>query len=275
MLFNLAHYGLIKISGIDAKKLLQGQMTCNLDDIESAQTRMGALCNPQGRVLSLFHIFTLNHAYYLLLLKSLVPTTLQTLKKFAIFYQTELSDVSEDFSILGQITTDTQAVPEQMIIKIPVGIHRNFIISSQANKLASDELAWKKYNINENIPTIYPETIGKLLPHEINLPALGAISFNKGCYTGQEIIARMHYRGKLKNHLYSATIQSDQLLSPGDAIYYLQNHQPHECGIIIDACLDGDNYRALIVADEKNARDEHLFLQHNPQIFFTSLKRGE
>ncbi len=264
---DLSHLGLVKVSGTDAKKLLQGQLTCHLDDITSAQGHLGAHCNPQGRVISLFYIFLFQDAYYLLMPRHLMPIAMAALKKYAIFYKTELTDASKDLSVLGWIKTT-----EERGLIISLKEHRQELPEhfAQAPFLTSQE--WKQLDLQEGIPAIYPETSGKFLPHEINLEKLGAIHFEKGCYTGQEIIARMHYRGKLKNHLYHAMIISVSPLHPGTDVYSQQNQEIKTSGVIVDACLatnaHDQQYDVLMVTDDSNAKPQHLFLNNHENEFF-------
>src|SRR3990167_3633748 len=100
-LVSLAGKGLLKVSGPDAKKLLQGQLTCDVEEVKHNESRLGAHCTPEGRVVSLFHLFLLQNDYYLLMPRSMVPIELKALKKYASFYKVELSDASAHFSILG------------------------------------------------------------------------------------------------------------------------------------------------------------------------------
>jgi folate-binding Fe-S cluster repair protein YgfZ len=137
---------MLQVSGIDAKKLLQGQVTCNLDDVTPTSSLLGAHCNPQGRILSLFRLYWHAESYYLQMPAESVPHALKALQKYAAFYNVQLAEVAS-----------LDAIPEP-----------------PAN--------WKLANITAGIPAIYPETTGKLLPHEINLQRLNAISFNK-CIT--------------------------------------------------------------------------------------------
>lgn len=223
--------GLIKITGTDAKKLLQGQLTCNVDDVTPSTSCLGAHCNPQGRVISLFRLFQYQDAYYLYMPKSLVPIALNALKKYSQFYKVELSDASNE---LDTIQAAIQLDPYT--------------------------------DIQKGIPAIYPETSGKFLPHDINLPNLHAINFDKGCYTGQEIIARMHYRGTPKNHLYFAEIITNHSPSPGEDIY---SDDQQIAGTVVDATLTSNNiYQALIVTSTTHAKDHHLFLKSSTDNFF-------
>ncbi|MES2219188.1 MAG: hypothetical protein V4501_12355 [Pseudomonadota bacterium] len=234
---HLSHLGLLKVAGIDAKKLLQGQLTCNLDELVTGASQLGAHCNPQGRVLSLFRIIApAEGCYYLEMPAELLPIALLALKKYAMFYKVELSDASAE---LAQV--------------------------SDAATLSVN--AWKTSNINAGIPTIYAATTGKLLPHEINLPELNAVSFNKGCFTGQEIIARMHYRGQLKKRMYRARATSKNTPQPGADIYAATG----PAGTVVDSCQEtGDSYQLLIIASQEN---QQLFLDPDkiePLEFVTS-----
>lgn len=211
--------GFLCVSGPDAKKLLQGQFTCDLDDVTEAQSQLGAHCNPQGRVISLFRLFLLNNHYYLQMPRELIPIAMNALKKYAVFFKVTLIDASDQPILLTHH------------IKNP--------------------------DILLGIPAIYPETSGKYLPHELNLPNLNAVSFKKGCYTGQEIIARMHYRGKLKTHLYQATAYSEEIPTRGSDIY--RENKP--CGNVVDYySLGSAHYHLLVIASEQDKEAGMLFL---------------
>ena len=225
--------GLLKVSGIDAKKFLQGQLTCDVEEITSTKTALGAHCNPQGRVISLFRLFFYQDAYYLLMPVAMVPITMNALKKYAVFFKAELSDATKTLADIAQ------------------------------------HIALEKYSdIAKGIPAIYPETSGKFLPHDLNLPELNVVSFHKGCYTGQEIIARMHYKATLKNHLYHATIRALDPVLPGADIFFQADQTKKVVGTIVDAINIGGQYDVLLVTDISNAKNGHLFLAQNDSVFF-------
>ena len=214
--------GILKISGRDAKKFLQGQLTCNMEEISPTQSKLGAHCNPQGRILSLFRIFERDQSYYLVLPQEMLPLATQCLKKYAAFYSATLTE------------HDNEQFPIEKV-----------------------ELEWKFFDVSQGIAKIYPETSGKFLPHDLNLHLNEGISWNKGCYTGQEIIARMHYRGKLKNHLYRARVQSTSTPLVGSSVY----SENSESGIIADWISDdSQNFQLLIVTDEQNSKKSALTL---------------
>jgi len=210
MLYNTVNDGLLKISGPDAKKLLQGQLTTDVNALVQNTSMLSALCNREGRIISLFRLFLHNDAYYLFMLKAMVPITIATLKKFAVFYKVALDDASDELPTLAK------AFPLE-----------------------------KYADLQQKVPAIYPETSGKFLPHELRLPELNAISFDKGCFTGQEIIARMHYKGKMKKQLITTTLETTETLLPGQDLF--------QGGVIVDVELKSkDNYNILLLIEDGN-----------------------
>jgi hypothetical protein len=209
-----SYLGLLRIAGVDAKRFLQGQLTCNVDEVTTTEYRLGAHCNPAGRIISLFRLFLYHDDYYMQMPRETVPVALTALKKYAVFFKVALSDVSDALIFIGY---------------------------------CKNPLTLKQEDIHAGIVAIYPETSAKFLPHEINLPELNGVSFNKGCYTGQEIIARMHYRGKSKYHLYHAATATDHILHRGQNIY----GKIGAAGYLVDYCQTGYNsYELLITAHE-------------------------
>jgi folate-binding protein YgfZ len=195
---------LLKISGLDAGKFLQGQLTCDVSALADRQFILSAHCNPQGRVVSLFYLIFLDNAYYLLMPADMLAITQAALKKYAVFFKTTLEDASNELeNVLAQICKPAL------------------------------------FDIQAGVPRIHPETSGAFLPHDINLDQLGAISFEKGCYTGQEIIARMQYRGKLKKRMRTATLTTDNPPTPGS---------DDSLGTIVDVASQNNHCTILYIA---------------------------
>lgn len=279
MVYELSHLGFIKISGKDAKKFLQGQLTCDVELVTASNTCLGAHCNPQGRIISLFYLFLLDESYYLLMPKTLIPLAMAALKKYAVFFKTELSDASTEMLAIGCQDLLAENIGHLMLISIPTDNSRFMLVGeSSAIKSTLNQLPtqrgpienWKLLDIKNGIPTIYPETSGKFLPHDINLAKLQAISFDKGCYTGQEIIARMQYRGKSKNHMYQAHVICDTPPQPGADIYSLVKEEIKPSGILVAAGYEGyNNYYVLIITNELNDNNGLLFLNHDKNTVLT------
>lgn len=251
--FDLNTQGLLKISGPDTAKLLQGQFTCDVNALAEREGCFGAHCTPQGRILSLFHLFRHHDAYYLLLPASMVTIALSALKKYAPFYKTTLEDATGTFFVIGA-QDDTGHFDSAATYRYPESGRMIYLLPSAPAKALGAYHDWHYLDLLEGIPAIYPETSGLFLPHDLNLPALGAVSFSKGCYTGQEIIARMEFRGKPKNHLYRA--KARRALAPATEIMAADAY----AGTVIDCSqqMYNDYYPLLFVANESSAAAESL-----------------
>ncbi len=226
---------IIKISGIDATKFLQGQITVDVTQLVNDLPCLAAHCNPQGRIISLFYIVLHQNDYYLFLPTEMASLALQALKKYAIFFKATL----------------------EMIEKPPANV----------------QIPTKLSDIAAGVPAIYVNTSTIFLPHELNLPSLNAVSFNKGCYTGQEIIARMQYRGKLKKHLYRGSLATGSILNPGSDLFYQNDHSISVGATVVDSILtDTDEQQILLVTDETHAKDHHLFMTEGNPIYVTFCK---
>ena len=253
-LFTLRDLGLLKVSGPGALKLLQGQLSCDMEAMLPGTGAMGAHCNPQGRVISLFYAARIHDDFYLAMPLPLIPIAMSALKKYAPFFKAEVQDASGSYQIIGA-TEIPHAILPDAVIKLPSHTNRKILLVQTVATLEQEAAEhWKLLDMREGIPAIYPQTSGKFLPHDLNLPALNAVSFSKGCFTGQEIIARMQYRGKPKNHLYRGL--SSAALQPGEQLFL--NEKP--AGTVIDCCQNvyNDQYALLLTTDETTAQQHQL-----------------
>ncbi|MBI5447796.1 MAG: folate-binding protein YgfZ [Gammaproteobacteria bacterium] len=159
----------LNITGNQASEFLQGQLTCDVTALAEGQSCLGAHCNVKGRVLFNFLLSRHCSGYYLKLPQNMIELAKKRLEKFSVFSKVSVEiTAAEGEGLLGS----------------------------------------KEDEIKRGFVTLSPLTSGLFTVHELNYPAFQAVSFTKGCYTGQEIVARMQYLGKLKKHLYHATLAS-------------------------------------------------------------------
>jgi folate-binding protein YgfZ len=287
---DLSHYGLIRADGDDAEAFLQGQFTNDLQQVDSSHSQLSSYCNPKGRMLSNFRIFQRDKTLYLSLPGEMLDDTLNRLNMYVMRSKVSLQDASdslmriglsgnrvEEFlsTITGSIPVDTDVVSQQddyTIVRIS-GIEPRFEIYGsldgmkkmwQTLNLNSSPIgadAWELLNIQAGLPVIIAETSESFIPQMTNMELINGVSFKKGCYTGQEIVARMHYLGKLKKRMYRIRIDTDKKPLPGDSLFAKDSKGGSNTGTIVSAQLNHENkYEALAVIQITDAENQTLRL---------------
>ncbi|ASO29979.1 tRNA-modifying protein YgfZ [Vibrio anguillarum] len=249
MLTHLASWGAIIISGNDKKAYLQGQVTCNVVTLEPTQSTLGAHCDAKGKVWSVFRLFHHHDGYAMFQPLSAIEAELRELKKYAIFSKVNISQ-SQDIAlgVMGEqaeqyINTLTADEGEVRLIDggsaIKISSQRWLLLVSeqtaqqlmtQSEALKVTEETWTRFDIEEAVPVLGQADQNEHIPQAVNLQAFNGISFNKGCYTGQETVARAKYRGINKRAMYILQGNIEQPLS---------NDQP----IMIERSV-GENWRS-------------------------------
>lgn len=227
----LEQYQLIIVEGADALTFLQGQCTCDFTKLTNSNTTLGAHCTPKGRMVSSFLAAkTAENQYTLRTHAHTAQHLLNALKKYAVFSKVSLhiEQTIACFGLLGHQATAKELVDTlstnnardqdtPFIHNAIQHTHAYEIWMDAAHLTANTQLndlptigrqAWDLMLIRSGIGDVREPTIEELLPQEINLQLTGGVDFKKGCYTGQEIVARMHYRGNLKKHMYRGVVSS-------------------------------------------------------------------
>lgn len=232
----LSHEGLLAVRGPDANKFLQGQVTCNLNYLSDSHTSLGARCTPKGRMQSSFRIVMVSDGYLLAMASELLEAQLTDLKKYAAFSKSKLADESSDWLRIGlsggdnvlrslglELSAAADSVThgnELLALRLSDGRVELWIPAAQAAAVQAQLASqlpeaplndWLLAQVRAGIGQVTGNTRELFIPQMINLQAVGGVSFKKGCYTGQEIVARMQYLGKLKRHLYRLELQGDQV----------------------------------------------------------------
>jgi|TARA_B100000315_G_scaffold70219_1_gene64031 hypothetical protein len=239
ILVQLDHQGILAIRGEDAAKFLQGYVTCDVDAVTPAVWQMGAFCNLQGRMLSSFLIINSGDGYLLKMDRELVTTTHDFLRKYLPFFNAETVDVSDDYRLIGIAGPGAKGVIERLFPRCPSVEQPHFShdgtqlmllhpdpdrfelwLSGEGESelmqalpdqfVTGDADPWKWMDIQQGIGWVVAATSEKFVPQMMNYQLIDAIDFDKGCYLGQEIVARMQYRGELKRQMYHALVDGGQ-----------------------------------------------------------------
>jgi len=212
----LSSYRYIDVTGVDAERFLQGQITINVSTPEDKTAYLAALCNAKGRIVSLFFISKIKLGFRLFMPQSIIKTTIEHLKKYGVFFKVTIEEAPAEARLIAFIENPNESNPNNRIKITNTDLSlksfpnegelkplttSNSIYTANSNCTQNDEFEWYWHLAQNKIPWINQDSVEQFLPHDLNLPKLDAVDFKKGCYTGQEIIARMHYKGKLKQHL--------------------------------------------------------------------------
>lgn len=226
---------IIKIAGDDREKYLQGQFTCDVIAQPELSWQFGSHCDAKGKVLSAFKLFKLSDCFYMLLPKSIVEKSIAELKKFAVFSKVTIEQTALK---LVSFTTDSKdnwlianerkpnnkqlSLSENSIFLF--SFNNNFnqygaitepekadLIFASLNLPKADSKLSILFDIVQGIAHLSNNSVGEYVPQMLNLQHLDAISFTKGCYIGQETVARMQYLGKNKRALFALVGQIDQV----------------------------------------------------------------
>ncbi|MBU0806580.1 MAG: folate-binding protein YgfZ [Gammaproteobacteria bacterium] len=240
----LSHEGILAVRGSDANKFLQGQVTCNLNYLSDSHSSLGARCTPKGRMQSSFRIVMVSDGYLLAMASELLEAQLADLKKYAVFSKSKLADESSAWLRIGlsggdkalhslglelSDTADSVAHGNDMLaLRLSDGRAELWIPAAQAEAvqaLLASQLPeaplndWLLAQVRAGIGQVMGSTRELFIPQMLNLQAVGGVSFKKGCYTGQEIVARMQYLGKLKRRLYRLELQDSQVPAPATELF--------------------------------------------------------
>ena len=247
-LASLDHYGVIYASGDDARSFIQAQFSNDVNLLDEQHVQFSAYCNPKGRMLAQFLVIPYREGFLLLLAREILDKTLARLRMFILRSVVTLEDMTDQLvclGLLGSTLVNTlpakwSALPhddytsisieQSLFIKIPGPIPRYLVIGELATATAIwQELAtnfkisgpgvWHWSDIQAGLPSIWSQTVEEFVPQMVNLELIGGVSFKKGCYPGQEIVARMHYLGKPKRRMFRLHAHTDRPPEPGEDIY--------------------------------------------------------
>lgn len=302
ILADLSDCALIRAHGAEAQHFLNGQLSNDTRLLDEAHSQLASWCSPKGRMLVIFRLFRRGNDYLLLLPSVLQENILKRLRMFVLRAKVTLENMEVDLVSLGVSGPDAEKmlrdtvgfVPDRdnggetrgevTVISLP-GPHPRFQIvapPSAAMKLW-DSLksravpvgppVWAWLDIMAGIPTVLPQTNEEFVPQMANLETVGGVNFKKGCYPGQEIVARMQYLGKLKQRMYRAHLEAEVAPQPADAIY-APDFPGQSAGTVVDAQPSpegGYDLLAVIQISSATAGELHLGNETGPRLTLHSL----
>ena len=205
---------LLKISGGDAESFLQAQLSNNINELDNSSIQLNAYCQHQGKMLALFWVMRSNDDFLLSFPLDLLEIIKSRLQMFVIMSDVTIDDVTDDYLQIG-------VIDENQNNAFTINDKLSLIIANPSElskfKVISNDF-WDKACIDSSLPEIYLLTSEKLVPQMLNLDIneIG-VNFSKGCFPGQEVVARLHYLGVAKRRLFA--FESDSEINVGDTLF--------------------------------------------------------
>lgn len=268
---DLSHLARVEAKGADTVRFLQGQLTNDIAKVSEQRSQLAAWCSVKGRVQVQFRVLQRGDAYYLLCPQDRLSLVMKRLSMYILRSDVKLRDASGELLCIGIGGTQAASALEAALGVAPpaeiddallqdevsvlriMGTQPRFMLLAAPERLlalwqaltAQETVtpagiaAWELQDITAGLPQIMAATADEFLPQMLNLQAINGVSFKKGCYTGQEIVARTQYLGKLKKHLFIAKLATDGCPAPNTHLFaddgeqsigQIVNARPHPDG---------------------------------------------
>ncbi len=305
---DLSHLGLIRASGEEGQTFLQGQLTNDVRAVDENTHQLSGYCSPKGRLLALFQLFMRNGDYYLQLPRPLLEATLKRLRMYVLRSKVTLDDASDKLVRFTLSGPDAEKLLAAQLGELPAGGYEattqdgitvlrltgpmiRFLLCGEPLAMQSlwhalgkggavpvGNAAGRWLTIQAGQPDVVSETIEAFVPQMLNLQLINGVNFKKGCYTGQEVVARMQYLGKLKRRMYLAHVDTAQAPAPGEELFSPESGSGQGAGKIVTvAPAPQGGYDMLVVVEisglERNgfyldeAGQQPLVIQQPPYEF--------
>ncbi len=295
----LGHLGVLQFSGEDAETFLQGQLSCDVAGVDLRSGSYGAYCSPKGRMLANFLLWREEAGFHMALSRDIALSVQKHISKFVLRAKVKVSDASDTIVMAGaagpkadqalrELFPDFPEHPNEVslrpgtgtVIKLKDGRFLLALMPSGAvalrQKLANSLVpvgagAWRWLDIRNGVPWVTAATQDQLVPQMANFELLGGVSFHKGCYTGQEVVARMQHLGKLKRRMFLANVPAEA--KAGDPLYS-DDLGDQASGMVVNAEASPDGGHDLLAAVQTASRDGsivHLKALAGPPLDFLAL----
>lgn len=266
---SLTHWGLIRVTGVDAAKFLQGQLTNDVTSMDAQTARLAGFCSAKGRLQASFIVWRPAVDEFMLACSaSILASTLKRLSMFVMRAQCKLIDATAELDLLGAVGASAAAVLDGTplwacrntdigtVVRLPdVGITLRCLIgalperpASEAPKLSIDD--WRLLEVSSGVPVIESATVDRFVPQMVNFELLGGVDFQKGCYPGQEVVARSQYRGTSKRRTF--LFGCEAVATAGQEVFdEADGTQP--AGLVVNAAASTGGHGSTLLVEVKLA----------------------
>jgi len=249
MITQLNNRSLLKLSGGDTQTFLQGQFSNDIDALDEGVVQLNAYCQHQGKIIALIWVLKKDTNYYLSLPNDLGDIVTKRLMMFKMMSDVTITDVSNELIQLG-------VIDEQPDDSFKLNEQQSVVLVETLDSIdLADESEWETSCINNNVPEVILATSEKFVPQLLNLDVdeVG-VNFTKGCYPGQEVVARLHYLGKSKRRMRQ--FQADAEFRVGDELIVSGSKSAKASGIVVRQVKLADKSLCLATVEVAYEDDE-------------------
>ena len=295
----LNHLGTLQFGGEEAAGFLQGQLTCDVESLSPASSTYGAYCSPKGRMLANFLLWRdAAGSFFMAVSRDILSAVQKRLSMFVLHSKVRIADTADAWTLIGAagpqsaaaiggVFSELPRAPHEVghqragtAIRLPDGRLILACAASQTTELlqqiagplrAESSSAWRWLDIRNGVPLVTAATQDQFVPQMVNLELLGGVSFTKGCYTGQEIVARTQHLGKVKRRMFLANVAAEA--TAGDSLYSGDLGDQASCMIVnAEASPDGGyDVLAVIQVASRESATVHLKSTDGPELRFLPL----
>ena len=273
----LSHWGVIEATGEDSIKFLNSQLSNDLSQLSATQARLAAFCSAKGRMQASFvAVQHGNGAVLLLCSQDLLAATLKRLSMFVMRAKTKLRDATQDYAVYGLLGDST--LPTGDPAQVPWGAHAEagaamvqlypaqglprqlWVVDANASVPAGPALAlsdWQSAEVLSGVATVSAAVVEAFVPQMLNYESVGGVSFKKGCYPGQEVVARSQFRGTLKRRAYVVSLSvAVGMAEPVAGQELFSSQDPSQpCGMVVQAAKTSQGDSFAIVSMQTSAAE--------------------
>jgi folate-binding protein YgfZ len=274
----LTQDGTVRVAGVDARAFLHGQLTNDIEHLASNQARRAGWCTAKGRLLATVLVVPQADDLLLLLPRELVASVMKRLKMFVLRAKVTIEDESERWAQVGvlgagalqALAARNVQVPDKVlavarsdatiVVRVEGERARVLVPSDSAAAMLErlglrevDESRWTLAEIRMGVPQVIAATQDLFVPQMLNFEAVGGLDFKKGCYPGQEVVARAQYRGQVKRHMRRARVAASAAPAVGQDLY-CDDQSGQACGTVVAVGADGGETEILAVVSISSAQ---------------------
>ena len=251
MIIHLKNRALLKLSGSENEAFLQAQLSNDISKLDHSSVQLNAYCQHQGKILALFWVIRAGDEFLLSFPLDLLDSIKARLQMFVLMADVKITDVTEQYlqmGLIGKSQKDSFTINEQLslILADPKNLSK-FDLTSQDH--------WDKACIDSFLPEVSIASTETFIPQMLNLDINEVgVNFSKGCFPGQEVVARLYYLGKVKRRLFA--FKSDSPFSVGDTLFCAESKSAKASGNVISQVKFGADFYCLATLEVKHKDDK-------------------